>query len=42
MGVAALSGSIKGRYSKRVGKVQCDQIWQFIGLWANFKSLWQQ
>ena len=21
---------------------QCDQIEQFIGLWATFKSLWQQ
>ena len=21
---------------------QCDQIWQFIGLWASFKSFWQQ
>ena len=21
---------------------QCDQIWRFIGLWAIFKSLWQQ
>ena len=21
---------------------QCDQIGQFIGLWANFQSLWQQ
>ena len=21
---------------------QCDQIWWFIGLWATFKSFWQQ
>ena len=21
---------------------QCDQIGQFFGLWATFKSLWQQ
>ena len=21
---------------------QCDQIWRFIGLWATFKSFWQQ
>ena len=21
---------------------QCDQIWQFFGLWATFQSLWQQ
>ena len=21
---------------------QCDQIGQFIGLWASFQSLWQQ
>ena len=21
---------------------QCDQIWRFMGLWATFKSLWQQ
>ena len=21
---------------------QCDQIWQFIGLWETFQSLWQQ
>ena len=25
-----------------VGRLQCDQIGQFIGLWATFQSLWQQ
>ena len=25
-----------------VAQLQCDQICQFIGLWATFKSLWQQ
>ena len=23
-------------------RMQCDQIWQFFGLWATFSSLWQQ
>ena len=26
----------------KVDDDQCDQIGQFIGLWASFKSLWQQ
>ena len=25
-----------------VPRFQCDQIWRFIGLWATFKSFWQQ
>ena len=32
----------KERKNFRVCCHQCDQIWQFIGLWATFQSLWQQ
>ena len=29
-------------YKAIVAIKQCDQIGQFIGLWATFQSLWQQ
>ena len=35
-------GSQRKLEDQKVSELQCDQIGQFIGLWATFQSLWQQ
>ena len=35
-------GLLLGAQFYFMGCVQCDQIGQFIGLWATFQSLWKQ
>ena len=34
--------NMKQKSGSDVSRIQSDQIWRFIGLWATFKSFWQQ